>query len=289
MQGGDMAKVAFGFIELLLSFDNLFVIHIAAGRHTQTLHIEVYVLHILRRYIQLVVGQPHHAALLHLQLPFTDFLRITAVGHSQIAGEAQFHGQVCMLGLVARQSQTFHAFLHNVITASANTVFGVITFGGKRLNLFRVERHHLSHSHMPQGDTNRTEQIFRFYFFRIPVRYRISGLGKLIRSTVGKLKILISIFHFQLSFRLYAINGLVVKHTPVIGKESAVLAGDVYQHGRETATARSSLAPQRRTCTACVMMATAAGISGIDRAQTAARSVSAGTDIVVKSVSVIET
>ena len=25
MQGGDMAKVAFGFIELLLAFDNLFV------------------------------------------------------------------------------------------------------------------------------------------------------------------------------------------------------------------------------------------------------------------------
>ena len=171
-----------------------------------------------------------------------------------------------MLGLVARQSQTFHAFLRNVITAPANAIFGIIAFSGKRLNLFRVKRHHLSHSHMPQGNTNRTEQIFRFYFFRIPVRYRINGLGKLIRSTVRKLKILINIFHFQLSFRLYAINGLVVKYTPVVGKESAVLAGNVYQHRRETATARPSLTPQCRTCTACVMMATAAGISGIDRA-----------------------
>ena len=284
-----MAKVAFGFIELLLAFDNLFVIHIAAGRYPQALQVEVHILHILCRYIQLIIRQPHHTALFHLQLPFTDFFRITAVGNSQIAGETQFYGQVCMLCLVTRQSQTLHTFLRNVITASANAVFGIIAFGSKRLNLFRIERHHLSHSHMPQGDANRTEQILRFYFFRIPVRYRISGLGKLIRSTVGKLKIFIGIFHFQLSFRLYAINGLVVKHTPVIGKESAVLAGDVYQHGRETATARSSLAPQRRTCTACVMMATAAGISGIDRAQTATRSVSAGTDIIVKSVSVIET
>ena len=48
MQCSDMAKVAFGFIELPLTFDNLFVIHIATGRYTQALQIEVYVLHILR-------------------------------------------------------------------------------------------------------------------------------------------------------------------------------------------------------------------------------------------------
>ena len=88
MQRSHMAKVTFRLIEFLFSFLYLRIIHIPAGRHTQAVHIQVHILHVLGRHVQLVVRKSHHTALIHLYLSLTYLLRITAVGHPHVTGES---------------------------------------------------------------------------------------------------------------------------------------------------------------------------------------------------------
>ena len=101
MEGGHMTEVALGLVEHLFATDHMRIVHIATGRYAQSLHIEVHVLHVLGSDIELVVEQAHHASLIDLQLSLTDFLGIAAVGHTHVTAEAQLHGKVGMLCLVA--------------------------------------------------------------------------------------------------------------------------------------------------------------------------------------------
>ena len=105
MKRGHMAKMTFRLIEVPFSPFHLLVVHVTARWHTEALHVEVYILHIFRRHLQLGIGEPHHAALTHLHLSFADLFGIAAVSDTHIAGETEFYGQVGMLRLVAGQSQ----------------------------------------------------------------------------------------------------------------------------------------------------------------------------------------
>lgn len=60
---------------------------IAPGRYTQRLQVKIHILHVLRAYVQLIIRQAHHTPLAHLALPFTNLLRIPAVGspHAHVA------------------------------------------------------------------------------------------------------------------------------------------------------------------------------------------------------------
>ena len=116
MKRGDVAEVALCLIEHLLTNAHEFALanllvsilhHFrfrtkAASWHTEAVQIKVDILHFLGRYVELVIEEPHHAALRHLQLPLTDFLRVAAIGHTHIARETEFHGEVLMLRLITR-------------------------------------------------------------------------------------------------------------------------------------------------------------------------------------------
>ena len=131
VQCGDMTQVALGLEELLfadgdhLAFRDLalFVADLCgratqpSGRNAQSVQVEIDIFHILCRDLQLVVEQSHHRPLLHLVLPLTDLLGVAAVGDAHIAGEAQLHGEVGVLCLVARESQLQTAALCDVVGA----------------------------------------------------------------------------------------------------------------------------------------------------------------------------
>ena len=104
VQGGYMAEMALRLIKILLTLDHLFIIHIATCRNTKALHVEVYILHLFCRYIQLGIRKSHHTALIYLCLSFTDFFGIAAVRNSHIAGETKFHCQVGMLCFITGQA-----------------------------------------------------------------------------------------------------------------------------------------------------------------------------------------
>ena len=103
MQRDGMAQVAFGLVEHLLPAFHRRIVHVAAGRYTKALHVQVHILHFFRADVQLVVCQSHHASVLHLELSFADLFRIAAVRDAQVTAEAKFHGQVGMLCFVAAQ------------------------------------------------------------------------------------------------------------------------------------------------------------------------------------------
>ena len=205
-----MAKMTFGLIEFLFTLNDLWIIDITASRHTKALHIQIYIFHILGRYIELSIRESHHTALINLCLPLTNFFRITAVRHTHIAGEAQFHRQIGMLGLIAGQSQAIHSFFCYIIATTANTILGIITLSGKSFYFFRIKCHHLPHTDMTQRNTYCTEKIFRGYLIGIPISNGIIGFAKFIFFTVGKMKSLTSIFYFQFTFGFHPINGLIM-------------------------------------------------------------------------------
>ena len=107
------------------------------------MEIEIHILHLLGGDIQLVVGQAHHAALIHLELPLANLLRIATVGHTHITGEAQLDREIRMLRLVAGKAQSLHASLVDVVGSSTDAIFRVVAPGGQGLDLGRVECHHL--------------------------------------------------------------------------------------------------------------------------------------------------
>ena len=82
---GDMAEVAFRLCKKFLALLHLRVVDVAPSRHTEAVEVEVHVLHVLGADVELVVGQSHHAALLHLALSLAYLFRIAAVCGSHIA------------------------------------------------------------------------------------------------------------------------------------------------------------------------------------------------------------
>ena len=100
-----MTEVTACLIEQLFTRLHVVIVHIATRRHSQPLHIEVHVLHVFRRHVEVLIAEPHHRTFLHLQLSLADLLGVTAVGHTHITGETEFHRQVGMLCLVTRQAE----------------------------------------------------------------------------------------------------------------------------------------------------------------------------------------
>ena len=69
VQRSDVAEMAFRFVKLLFSKDDLRVVYVAPCRYAEALHIKVHIFHIGGRYVELVIRESHHAALVDLRLP----------------------------------------------------------------------------------------------------------------------------------------------------------------------------------------------------------------------------
>ena len=141
--------MAFCSIEILFSPDHSRIVHITSGRHSQSLHIQIHIFHIFRRYIQLVISQSHHTPLIDLCLSFTDLLRITAIGHSHITRKTEFYRQVGMLSFITGYSQRKYTPFVDIITPPTDPIFRIITFCSQSFDLSPVERHNLPHTDMP--------------------------------------------------------------------------------------------------------------------------------------------
>ena len=159
MEGGHMTEVTTCLIEQLFTRLHVVIVHITTRRHSQPLHIEVHVLHVFRRHVEVLIAEPHHRTFLHLQLSLADLLGVTAVGHTHITGETEFHRQVGMLCLVTRQAELQLTPFVDIVTPSADAPLGIVALSGQRLDLIGIERHHLSHTDMAQRHTDRTEQV----------------------------------------------------------------------------------------------------------------------------------
>ena len=85
MQCSDVAEMTFCLVKLLFSQDDLRIVYVASRRNAEALHIKVHIFHIGGRYVELVVRESHHAALVDLSLPFANLFRIAAVCHTHIA------------------------------------------------------------------------------------------------------------------------------------------------------------------------------------------------------------
>ena len=186
VQRRHMTQVALRLVKVLLPLHYLRIVHIAPGRYTQRLQVKIHILHVLRAYVQLIIRQPHHTTLTHLALPFTNLLRIPAVGSPHVARETQLHSQVGMLRLVARQSQAPHSPFDDVVTPPADAIFGVIAFCRQRFNLHRIQCHHLPHAHVAKRNAHRAKQILRLDLLRIPFGYGVHRPAKLVSLSIGK-------------------------------------------------------------------------------------------------------
>ena len=296
MQSRDVTEMASGLIEELLARLDISIVDIAAGGNGQSLHIEVYALHIFRRHIEHIIGESHHRTFLHLDLSFTDLLRIAAVGHTHITREAQFHGQIGMMRLIAGESEAEFAAFVDIVTASADAPFGIVALAGKGLYLVLVEGHDLSHADMTQRHTDGTEEILRLDTIRIPLRDSPLGFAKRIFLTIGETEFHRVDPHLQLSLRPYAIDGLIMDHTTVVGEEGAVLTGDVYQRRRESIRAGTVVAALFEVCpvgglrASRIAVTATTAVSGIDRTETSAVAILIGhLHVVVQTVASIET
>ena len=135
---------------------------------------------------------------------------------------------------------------------------------------------------MAQRDAHRAEEVLRTDGFigvaiggLIPVGDGVFRIDKLIGRTVGEGELLAVPTAFQLAFCCHTHNALIVNHTPVILKESAVLAGNIHQHRRETVGTAAvvgravgvgaGLCPQARLGPTCITMTRAARVACIDR------------------------
>ena len=190
-----------------------------------------------------------------------------------------------MLGFVARKSQTQHSPFVDVIGTSADAIFGIIASGSQCLDFFRLDGHHLSHPHMTQRDTYRTEQVFGCNAVGIPFMDFIFRIAQFVFLSIRELESLVVQLCTELAFRLHTVNGLVVNHSSVIREEGSVLAGHINKHSREAITSRPSFCPQCRLRSPCIAMTASTRISGIYRTQSATRIVITRTDIIIQSVS----
>ena len=143
-----MAEVALGLIEHLLAPLDDGVVDIATCRHGQSMEVEVHIFHVVGRDIELVVCESHHRALVDLTLSLADFLRIAGIGHTHVGGEAEFDGQVGMLGFVARESELSHTSFDDVVCSATDAILRVVATGGELFDFVAVESHHLPHTDM---------------------------------------------------------------------------------------------------------------------------------------------
>ena len=153
-----------------------------------------------------------------------------------------------------------------------------------------IDGHDLSHTHMTQRDAYGAEQILRSNTVCIPfVDFKV-GFSQFVGFTIRELELLEIPSHAELAFRLHAIDGIVVYHTSIVLEEGAILAGDVNQGRRKTIGTRAPLCPKGRFRTSRIAVATATGVSRIDRSQaTHVPIVVDGLHVVVQLVTTCET
>ena len=258
------------------------------------MQVEVDVLHVFGGDLEPAIGQSHRTRLRNLRLPFRNFLGIAAVGHTHVAREAEFHGEVGVLRLVARKSELIFAALEDVVGATGDAVFGIVALARQVFDFFAVERHHLSHADVAQRNAHADVEIFRTYRFAVgtgfvPIGDGVGRGGELVGFAVGEGAFFVAPSYFDLAFGVDAVNALVVQHAAIVLEEGTVAARDVAQHGRETVVARTvsavfAFGPHRRHGTAGIAVTTTASISRIDGTETVGRR----TRVVIEAVALLE-
>lgn len=232
------------------------------------MQIKIDILHILSRNLDAVMAVSDH-----LGLSFGHFQRIAVVGDSQIGGEAQFDGQVGVLGFVTRYADIGFPSLLHVVQSSGDPIFGIVAPSGQFFQFGGVECHHLPHPYVAQRNAYVDDQIFRSDIVGIPFRNGISGGKQRIAFSVVKLVSLLGIGDAQTSFGFYACDGLVVQHPSVITEKGAVLFGDIDQVGGKSTGSGSALGIEGGVASSCVGMTATAGGSGIQGAFTSLKGI----------------
>ena len=148
---------------------------------------------------------------------------------------------------------------------------------------------------MAQRNTYGDEEIFGANGFAVgaglvPVGDGVGRSGQFVRLAVREGALFVTPSDFDLAFGVDTIDALVVQHTAVVLEEGAVASRDVAQHGREAVVARAvcavfALGPDGGHSATGVAVATAAGITGINRAESVGRRAR----VIIKSVAFLET
>ena len=148
---------------------------------------------------------------------------------------------------------------------------------------------------MAQRNTYGDEEIFGANGFAVgagfvPVGDGVGRGGQFVGFAVGEGALFVAPSNFDLAFGVDTVDALVVQHTAVVLEEGAVASRDVAQHGREAVVARAvcavfALGPDGGHGATGVAVATAAGITGINRAESVGRRAR----IIIKSVAFLET
>ena len=153
---------------------------------------------------------------------------------------------------------------------------------------------------MAQGNVHRTEQVFGLdgrgcaVVGCIPLGDAVFRPYQAVGLAVREGELFFVPAAFQLALGLYAVDGLVVKHAPVLLEEGTVASGDVHQHGTETVGAGAvhgravgigaRLGPQGGLGAAGIAVARAAAVPCIHRPQPVALCVC----VIVESVTADE-
>ena len=294
----DVAEVTLRFVELLLAYADEFPLGNGAafvrggllraaqpsGRHTEAVQVEVHVLHVLGRNVELVIKQSHHRTLLHLRLSLAYLFGVTTVRCTHVRREAQLDGQVRVLCLITRQAELPYAALGDVVAAAAYPKLRVVRLRRKLFYLVAVESHHLSHADVPKRNAYRAEKLIRVDGFAclsvalVPVGDAVFGIDEAVRLAVREGKLLFVPAAFELAFCRHAVDALVVQHAAVVLEEGSVLSRNIDQHGTETVGSRpiyrrsvgvcTRLRPQGRLRAPGIAVARAAGVACIDRTET---------------------
>ena len=272
----------------------------SSGRHAEAVQVEVHVLHVLGRDVEMVIEQSHHRTLLHLRLSLAYLLGITTVRCAHVRREAQLDGQVRVLCFVARQSQLTDAALGDVIASAAYPVLRIVRLCRELFYLVAVQGHHLTHANVPKRNANCAEELSRVDWFAcisvafIPVGNGVLRIGEAVRLTVRESELLFVPPTFQLSFSRHAVDALVVQHAAIVLEEGAVLSRHIDKHrtepvaagtiDRRTIRIGARLRPKRRLCSARVAMTRTTRVTRIDRTKPACLR----QGIIVETVSVDE-
>ena len=190
-QGGDVAEVALGLIEHLFAALHFGVVHVATGGHTEGVEVEIDVLHVLGGDFEPTVGQSHRTGLRNLRLSLRNLFGVATVGHTHVAGETEFDGEVGVLRLIARKAELIFAALEDIIGTTGDAVFGIVAFARQGFDFFRVEGHHLSHADVAQRNTYGNEEIFGANGFAVgagfvPVGDGVGRSGQFVGFAVGE-------------------------------------------------------------------------------------------------------
>ena len=272
----------------------------SSGRHAESVQVEVHVLHVLGRDVEMVIEQSHHRTLLHLRLSLAYLFGVTAVGCAHVRREAKLDGQVRVLCFVARQSQLTDAAFGDVIASAAYPVLRIVRLRRELFYLVTVQSHHLAHANVPKRNANCAEELFWIDGLAclsvafIPVGNGVLGICEAVRLTVREGELLFVPPTFQLSFSRHAVDALVVQHAAIVLEEGAVLSRHIDKHRTEPVAAGTinrrsirigaDLRPKRRLCPARVAMTRTTRVTRIDRTKPACLR----QGIIVETVSVDE-